>query len=698
MTHSSARSRAAAVLAAAWTLSGASVAFGQGLLETSAVLVAQNGDAIPGLGGGETFGGSSTFDSPVLDASGKIFFRGRLVGGGVTTPTERAYFYGSNPGNLVMVARGGDAEPSGTMPGVLLLSSSGAVSGLGSTLRIASNGTMLWSSSLNGTSGSTDDTAWFSGTPGSFSVFVREGQAAPGTAGATMSSSFSSFSHQSSGMNSAGHGWVTSNLTGGDVVGTTNSEGLFAGPAGALVLAARRGDLGPGGEVVADIQQTFIGQMNSAGQVMFDVSYAIGSGSTPVSTTDDRAIWLYTPGVGTTQLVRENDPVTGVLGATYSSASSTPFNTGSTTLNASGTALFKAELSTGPVVLATFNTGGDSILVTQNDPAPGVVGAASFDNFNNSGMQYNDAGHAAFQGIISGALVTAQSDTGIWSTAPGALTLVALEGDVGPGTAGWTFGNFNGIFMMQNAQGKIVFTNTMSTGGTPATVTTYWGWDPAAGLSLISFNGAGVGSQIEVSPGVFKTLSSFAGASQFTNNGGGTLTFADDGTIAFRLGFTDGTGAVGTMNFAPLAPPTAYCTAGTSTNGCVPSISATGTASVAASSGFAISVANVEGNKQGLLYYGLTGPIAAPWGVGGSSFQCVKSPTQRMGVQNSGGVDGTCTGALGEDWLAYLAGNPAALGQPFSSGVVVNAQAWYRDPPAVKTTNLSNALQFVTVP
>jgi hypothetical protein len=144
--------------------------------------------------------------------------------------------------------------------------------------------------------------------------------------------------------------------------------------------------------------------------------------------------------------------------------------------------------------------------------------------------------------------------------------------------------------------------------------------------------------------------------------------------------------------------PLAYCTSGTSTNGCTPSIGATGTPSVSAPSGFTLGVSGVEGAKQGLIFYGVNGRAIAPWTTGSSSFLCVKSPTQRMSLASSGGTSGQCNGALGIDWLAYLAANPTSLGAPFSAGELVNAQAWYRDPPAVKTTNLSNALEFVTQP
>jgi hypothetical protein len=141
-----------------------------------------------------------------------------------------------------------------------------------------------------------------------------------------------------------------------------------------------------------------------------------------------------------------------------------------------------------------------------------------------------------------------------------------------------------------------------------------------------------------------------------------------------------------------------YCTAGTSTNGCVPSISALGTPSLAASSGFTVSVGSVEGQKQGLIFYGISGRSAAAWGVGGTSFLCVKSPTQRTPTQASGGTAGACDGTLAVDWLSFISSNPGALGNPFSVGQVVNAQGWFRDPPAVKTTNLSAGLEFTVLP
>jgi photosystem II stability/assembly factor-like uncharacterized protein len=143
--------------------------------------------------------------------------------------------------------------------------------------------------------------------------------------------------------------------------------------------------------------------------------------------------------------------------------------------------------------------------------------------------------------------------------------------------------------------------------------------------------------------------------------------------------------------------PIAYCTAGTTSHGCVPAISAVGTPSATASSGFSIAVDQVEGQRQGLIFYGTSGRVAVAWGPG-SSFLCVKTPTQRTSPRSSAGTLLSCDGVLALDWNSWLQTHPFALGVPFSAGQRVWAQAWFRDPPAAKTTNLSNALEFMLAP
>ena len=76
----------------------------------------------------------------------------------------------------------------------------------------------------------------------------------------------------------------------------------------------------------------------------------------------------------------------------------------------------------------------------------------------------------------------------------------------------------------------------------------------------------------------------------------------------------------------------------------------------------------------------------------------MKQPIQRTPIQNSGGTFAACNGSYLLDWDAYQAANPLALGNPWSVDDKVYVQAWFRDPLAVKSTNLSNALEMTYVP
>jgi hypothetical protein len=144
-------------------------------------------------------------------------------------------------------------------------------------------------------------------------------------------------------------------------------------------------------------------------------------------------------------------------------------------------------------------------------------------------------------------------------------------------------------------------------------------------------------------------------------------------------------------------PPASYCTAGTTTHGCVAQIASSGAPSASASSGFLLTVSGTEGASSGLIFYGTSGPIATPWG-NGASFLCVKSPLQRMNFQAAGGAQGQCGGLLSTDWNAFYANHPASVGHPFVAGMTCYAQGWFRDPPAPKTTSLSDALSFAVCP
>jgi hypothetical protein len=148
-----------------------------------------------------------------------------------------------------------------------------------------------------------------------------------------------------------------------------------------------------------------------------------------------------------------------------------------------------------------------------------------------------------------------------------------------------------------------------------------------------------------------------------------------------------------------VSSPVSYCTAGTSSSGCVPSISANHQPSVSHANACTISVAALDGQRFCLVFYGVdnTGFTPPTWGTG-TSYLCVKAPTQRTPNQLSGGTLNACDGTLSLDWNAYQTANPASLGNPWSVGDKVYAQAWYRDPPTPKTTGLTDALELTYQP
>lgn len=145
--------------------------------------------------------------------------------------------------------------------------------------------------------------------------------------------------------------------------------------------------------------------------------------------------------------------------------------------------------------------------------------------------------------------------------------------------------------------------------------------------------------------------------------------------------------------------PQSYCTAGVTANGCQAQIAADSNPSVSLSNACSIAVTDVEGQRSGVIFYGVDNSnfTPLPWGTG-TSFLCVKSPHQRTGTQNSGGTAGTCSGSFTLDWNALQQSNPSALGQPWTTGATVYAQAWFRDPPSAKSTHLSNALRLTYLP
>ena len=138
-----------------------------------------------------------------------------------------------------------------------------------------------------------------------------------------------------------------------------------------------------------------------------------------------------------------------------------------------------------------------------------------------------------------------------------------------------------------------------------------------------------------------------------------------------------------------------YCTPGMSASGCQASISATGTASASAVLCFVLNATGVEGNKDGLFFFGTNGRQASPWG-NGTSFQCVVPPVVRCGLLPGTGTAGACDGSFSQNLNALWCPTCPKANKNPGAGALVQAQLWYRDPQNTSNqdTSLSDAVEF----
>jgi hypothetical protein len=514
----------------------AAAANAQSLMSTKGEIFAAFGDSLAAVPG-PTIGGSSPVDTAVMDLNGNLLARVRLTGGGVTTLDDRVLLYGRTAADMIVVARGGAAEPTGTMPGVTL--NSATSSGPGGSYRLSpQNGFVLFGSSLSGTgvTAGVNDSALFWGVPGALLVLARRGDATPGGGGSTLNTSFSTISHQPTCMNSQGVTCFQATLAGGDVVGTTNNFAWLYGTPGNLELLIRKGDTiaVPGGTGVIGTVG-FGGQMNEAGQVLHDEKLSTTLGTAPATTATDGLLMLYTPGSGNQILAREGDAAPGTLGAVYNA-----LNMSVVGLTRSGRICFHASLSGGDVVAGVNDhaaysgdaVNGFAMALRRGDAAPGGAAGETVTSINTSSLCINDSGAMAFFGSVTGPSVTTANDGTLWAGMPGNFALVAREGDPAPGVAGATFSQVVAGSVNLNDRGCVIF-NCQVTDGTTTSSAVY-GHSPTYGLVLLLLGG----ETITTSAGP-QTVANDGGI-QFNSGDGSALTFNNNGDFVRRVNFSTG--------------------------------------------------------------------------------------------------------------------------------------------------------------
>ena len=141
-----------------------------------------------------------------------------------------------------------------------------------------------------------------------------------------------------------------------------------------------------------------------------------------------------------------------------------------------------------------------------------------------------------------------------------------------------------------------------------------------------------------------------------------------------------------------------YCTSKPSSlPACVPTISASGTPSASAGSGFLLQAGPLPGAGVGLFVYTTNGAAQSPV-QNAYGWLCLQTGTGlfRISTQPTGGNPGTCNGQMAIDFNQYY--SVQVMDPRLVPGARVDIQAWYRDPPSAGGANLTEAGRFYMCP
>ena len=147
----------------------------------------------------------------------------------------------------------------------------------------------------------------------------------------------------------------------------------------------------------------------------------------------------------------------------------------------------------------------------------------------------------------------------------------------------------------------------------------------------------------------------------------------------------------GLAPYDPQAGPTPYCTAKVASPGCVPTISWTGTASMA-NSDFVIACENAVSQQFGIMIWSRKSAEVPLFG----GTLCIGGSIRRTPVQNSFGLGNqNCSGRLELSFdSAFMQSNGIQVGEE------LHAQWWFRDPFLFPSdpVGLSGGLRFTILP
>jgi len=383
-------------------------------------LAARRGDSAPGTTGATYNTAWRSFNTSIVSYNGNdhLAFQAALTGGDSVAGNNAGIFAGP-VGSIGLVARKGDTVD----PGV-------TIGSLGSTTRLNAGNKVVYDLTLAGAGVSaSNDSAIYLHTPGSGNARIyREGDPAPGTAGAV-------FSGQSSigskGLSTAGM-LYSATLAGGDVVGTTNDTAMYHTNGLVSTLIVREGTTAAPGT-----DGLFGGANNPASFALTNSGWItmqsmIVGGSQTI--TNDSGMWGGFAGA-LNLIIREGDPALGTSGAMIDNLVGLPYAS-----NNSGHVVISVNLLGGDVtsgvnskILYGYTPGSGLTAIARTgdsfEVSPGVFKTISaltvqgLDNGGGASQSLNDLGYFSLQVSFTD---NSQAIVRGYIPAPGVLALGAL--------------------------------------------------------------------------------------------------------------------------------------------------------------------------------------------------------------------------------------------------------------------------------
>lgn len=439
----------------------------------------------------------------------------------VTTVTDTGIWYQDNTGVLQLLAQEGNAALGGAdVYGTFNFNpawTDGANYAFTSALVV--NGSGL-----------------FTGSGGTVTPVLIGGSPAPGLPSATIGSLNSPVM-----MNEAGQMAVKMVLQTGVGGVTTSNDGtiVFGTAGGGMSIIAQEGSAAPGTTgKFSGLQSTDWISMDESGNVIYYAQLSGQTTPTPINTTNNTGLWLYSAAGGTTSVVaRAGDAVPGLApGLVYYqprwgviSGGKVAFQ--STIRGAGVTAGVNDKVvhsgMPGSVGVAA-RTG-----VSSGAGAPvGVPTGASFSNLGYPRLGKGAAHATAFRGEMKAGLggVTLTNNEGIWKEQDGTVTLVVREG-MASGIGATTLGSIGEPGVGEN--GRIHFTaRLVGAGVTSSNDSVLFAEDGSGGFGMMLREGTVLPVGL-----TSKTVADLHNTYAFPED---ARTMNVDGTMAFQAPFTDG--------------------------------------------------------------------------------------------------------------------------------------------------------------